>query len=91
MMKVGEIVLTEKQKEYIRAKICFDRVFLQYRKLLGECGAAWRSDPQEFMILVHEIREVTGLEQAREKLERSERALTEADNIDLLKELSCNN
>ncbi len=46
---MGDIRLTEKQMEYIRAKVYFDQVFLEYRKLLGEYEDVWQSDVQGYM------------------------------------------
>lgn len=84
---MGDIVLTEKQMNYIRAKVYFDKVFLEYRKLLGEHAAVWQNDAERFAKFEAKIREITGLEQARQGLRQSREELNETDNLELLNDI----
>ena len=76
--------LTEKQREYIRAKMNFDEVFSKYGKLLGEYEDVWQNDIRGFLKLTKKAREITGLDQARERLERTRKELTDTENIEIL-------
>lgn len=76
--------MTEKQMEYIRAKVHFHEVFFKYRKLLGEYEDVWQNDIQGFINMEVKARKITGLDQALERLVRTRKELTDADNIELL-------
>ncbi|MFZ7104932.1 MAG: hypothetical protein ACOWWO_20020 [Peptococcaceae bacterium] len=85
---MNDIKLTKKQMEYIMAKVKYNEVFLKYREHINKYEHVWQYNILGFIKIAENAREITGLDQAAERLEGLGKELTAGDNIELLNNIA---